>query len=127
MSNVVLDASALLALVSQEPGHMIVADLLPNSLISAVNLSEFVAKLTEQAMPEQDVQMILAELNLTVIPFEEEQGITAGYLRLITKPYGLSLGDRACLALGLQTQCPVITADRAWAARDIGLDIQVIR
>ena len=111
MSDFVLDASALLALVNQEPGQDMVAELLPRSLVSAVNASELVAKLTDQGIPEDDVQDVLAALDLTVISFDEGQGLIAGYLRPVTKHLGLSLGDRACLALGLQTQCPVVTAD----------------
>ena len=127
MSKVVLDASALLALVNQEPGQDVVAELLPSSLVSAVNASELVAKLTDQGMPEGEVQEVLAALDLTVIPFDEGQGLIAGYLRPVTKHFGLSLGDRACLALGLQTQCPVVTADKAWAKLDLDVEIRVIR
>ncbi|MBE9136490.1 type II toxin-antitoxin system VapC family toxin [Nodosilinea sp. LEGE 07088] len=127
MSEVVLDASALLALVNQEPGQAIVAEVLPWSLVSAVNVSELVAKLTDQGMSEGEIQDVLAALDLTAIPFDEGQGLVAGYLRPVTKHLGLSLGDRACLALGLQTQCLVVTADKAWAKLDIGVEIQVIR
>jgi PIN domain nuclease of toxin-antitoxin system len=127
VSKVVLDASALLALVNQEPGQAAVAELLPRSLVSAVNASELVAKLTDQGMPENEIQDVLVALNLTVVPFDEGQGLIAGYLRPVTKHLGLSLGDRACLALGLQTQCPVVTADKAWAKLEVGVGIQVIR
>lgn len=127
MNKVVLDASALLALVNQEPGQEVVANLVPRSVISAVNFSELVAKLTEQGIPEKEVQNILAALNLAVIPFDQVQGLMAGYLRPVTKPLGLSLGDRACLALGLQTQNLVVTADKAWSQLELDLDIQIIR
>jgi PIN domain nuclease of toxin-antitoxin system len=127
VSKVVLDASALLALVNQEPGQAVVAELLPRSLVSVVNASELVAKLTDQGMPENEIQDVLVALNLTVVPFDEGQGLIAGYLRPVTKHLGLSLGDRACLALGLQTQCPVVTADKAWAKLEVGVGIQVIR
>jgi PIN domain nuclease of toxin-antitoxin system len=127
VSDFVLDASALLALVNQEPGQDMVAELLPRSLVSAVNASELVAKLTDQGIPEDDVQDVLAALDLTVISFDEGQGLIAGYLRPVTKHLGLSLGDRACLALGLQTQCPVVTADKAWVKLELGIEIRVIR
>jgi ribonuclease VapC len=127
VGNVVLDASALLALVNQEPGQDIVAAVLPRSLVSAVNASELVAKLTDQGMPENEVQDVLAALNLAVVPFDEGQGLVAGYLRAVTKHLRLSLGDRACLALGLQAQCPVVTADKAWAKLELGVEVQVIR
>jgi PIN domain nuclease of toxin-antitoxin system len=127
VSDFVLDASALLALVNQEPGQDMVAELLPRSLVSAVNASELVAKLTDQGMPADEVRDVLAALDLTVISFDEGQGLIAGYLRSVTRHLGLSLGDRACLALGLKTQCPVVTADKAWAKLELSVEIQVIR
>ena len=78
-------------------------------------------------MPENEVQDVLAALNLAVVPFDEGQGLVAGYLRAVTKHLRLSLGDRACLALGLQAQCPVVTADKAWAKLELGVEVQVIR
>jgi PIN domain nuclease of toxin-antitoxin system len=127
VSEVVLDASALLALVNQEPGQEIVAEVLPKSVVSAVNASELVAKLTDQGMPENEIQEVVTALKLKVVSFDEQQGLVAGYLRPVTKHLGLSLGDRACLALGLQTKYKVVTADKAWANLDIGVEIQVIR
>jgi PIN domain nuclease of toxin-antitoxin system len=85
VNKVVLDASALLALVNQEAGQEVVAELLPRSVVSAVNVSELVAKLTEQGIPEDTVQGLLVALELTVIPFDEGQGLVAGYLRAATK------------------------------------------
>jgi len=73
-----------------------------------------VAKLTDQAIPDREINEVLAELALTVMAFDEAQGLIAGQLRSLTRPFGLSLGDRACLALGLHTQYPVLTADRDW-------------
>jgi PIN domain nuclease of toxin-antitoxin system len=70
VSKVVLDASALLALVNQEPGQAVVAELLPRSLVSVVNASELVAKLTDQGMPENEIQDVLVALNLTVSRWE---------------------------------------------------------
>ncbi|ASC70942.1 hypothetical protein XM38_018910 [Halomicronema hongdechloris C2206] len=124
MSKVVLDASALLALVNQEPGQAIVAELLSRSWVSAVNASELV---TDQGMSETEVQQVLTALNLQVVPFDERQGLMAGYLRSVTKHLGLSLGDRACLALGFLQWCKMITADKAWAKLELGVEIQVIR
>lgn len=137
MSKFVLDASALLALVNQEPGQDIVAEVLAQAWVSAVNASELVAKLTDQSLSEAEVKEVLAALNLQmlnlqmlnlqIVAFDERQELMAGYLRSLTKHLGLSLGDRACLALGLQQQCRVITADKAWAKLDLGIEIQVIR
>lgn len=78
MSKFVVDASALLALVNQEPRQETMAEILPNALVSAVNLSELVAKLTDQAIPDKEINEVLAELALTVMAFDEAQGLIAG-------------------------------------------------
>ncbi|MBE7380331.1 MAG: type II toxin-antitoxin system VapC family toxin [Leptolyngbya sp. SIO1E4] len=127
MSSAILDASALLALINQESGATAVAETLPIALIGAVNFSEVAAKLITQGLPEDEIREIFSDLHLPVIPFDEQQALRTGLLRVKTKQFGLSLGDRACLALGLEMQCPVLTADRAWAELDIDVEIQVIR
>ncbi|GAB4462675.1 MAG: PIN domain-containing protein [Elainellaceae cyanobacterium] len=106
MSKVVLDASALLALVNQEPGQEVVAEFLPQSLVSAVNVSEFVAKLIDQGMPENEVQDILKALDLTVTLFDSQHGVIAGCLRAMTRHWGLSLGDRAVPSFGIADSLP---------------------
>ncbi|RUT08945.1 hypothetical protein DSM106972_009980 [Dulcicalothrix desertica PCC 7102] len=127
MSEVVLDASAVLALLKQETGSEQVATYIPQAAISSVNYSEVVAKLADAGVPELTVQKILGNLNLEVIAFDLEQAIKAGMLRPLTKIIGLSFGDRACLGLGLFLSQPVITADRQWQNLNLGIDIQVIR
>jgi PIN domain nuclease of toxin-antitoxin system len=127
MSNVVFDASAVLALLNQEQGSEAITALIPDAVISAVNLSEVIAKLAEAGIPEANIQQILDHLNLEVIPFNDQQALTAGLLRPSTKSVGLSLGDRACLALGTLLNLPVITSDRAWSNLQLNLDIRVIR
>jgi len=112
VSEAVLDASALLALLNAEPGHEEVARVVPRAAISTVNFSEVVAKLAENGMPETTIREVLEGLALEVHDFGRELAYRAGLLRLRTKQKGLSLGDRTCLALGEQLRLPVLTTDR---------------
>jgi PIN domain nuclease of toxin-antitoxin system len=95
--------------------------------ISAVNLSEVVAKLAEHGMPEPAIHSALEGLGLKVIDLDRDLAYRAGMLRPPTKALGLSLGDRACLALGLQSDAPVVTADRVWSELELPFDVLVIR
>ena len=119
----VLDASALLAAMLQERGAQQVEGKLADARIGAVNLSEVVAKLQERGVPDDVIDDSLAELDLIVVPFDAEQGIMAGKLRRDTRAAGLSLGDRACLALAAILEATAITTDGAW--RDLKLPIEI--
>lgn len=123
----VADASAILALLKQEPFSKLDPRRLFRATISAVNLSEVLERLCFGGLSETEAEQVVAELNLKVADFDEPQARLAAYLRARTRRAGLSLGDRACLALGLRLGCPVITADRAWARLDVGVDIVLIR
>ncbi|HEY3129660.1 MAG TPA: type II toxin-antitoxin system VapC family toxin [Acidobacteriota bacterium] len=128
MSNrVVLDASALLALLNSEEGSKAVGASLPGAAMSAVNVSEVVAKLTEAGMPEKPIRLALTGLGLDIFPFDEECAFATGLLRKETKQVGLSLADRACLALAQRLSVDVLTTDRGWKAVKLGVRIQVIR
>ena len=127
MAEVVVDASALLALLNAESGADIVAQAIPGAAISAVNLSEVVAKLSEAGMPESAIHRSLQPLGLEVIPFDEEQAYQAGFMRVSTKGTGLSLGDRGCLGLALKLGLPVLTADKTWLELSIGVTVKIIR
>lgn len=124
---VVLDSSALLCLLNDEPGVARVAAALPNAAISAVNLSEAVAKLRERGLSAVEVRAALAGLSLDVRPFAGEQAYAAGDLRPATRALGLSLGDRACLALAAELGQPALTADRDWSKLELGIEIEVVR
>lgn len=127
MSEVILDASALLALLNGEPGHEQVASVLSGSIIGTVNLSEVMAKLVENGMPESQAMSTLHDLDLEIIPFDTDLALRAGALCPRTKPIGMSLGDRACIALGMRLSLPVLTTDRNWQALASEVEIQVIR
>jgi len=125
--DIVADASAVLALLIGEPFTRFDPQLLTNAAISAVNLSEVLARLLDLGMPESDAASALATLNLRVVAFDRPQAQAAARLRAATRHAGLSLGDRACLALGRHLAGPVVTADRAWASVDVGVEIVLIR
>ena len=127
MTSVVLDASALLAMLNSEPGSGAVQESLPGAAISAVNLSEVISKLSERGMPEPAIRAALEGLGLEVHPFDADAAYSTARLRTATKPYGLSLGDRTCLALGLALKAPVLTADRTWKKLKLGVKIRAIR
>lgn len=127
MKKTVLDATAVLALLNDEPGAGTVAPLLPQAVISTVNLAEVVGKLAETGMPEGMIKSVLGELGLMVIPFDEDLALSTGLLRPATSDYGLSLGDRACLALGQHLRRPMLTADRMWKTLKLDVEIQMIR
>lgn len=127
MPETVIDASALLALLNAEPGADVVAEALPGGVISAVNLSEVVAKLRDAGMPEKTIHQALQPLGIEIVPFDEEQAYQAGLLRVATQDMGVSLGDRACLSLAKKLGVVALTADRVWAGLSVGVTIKVIR
>ncbi len=127
MSEHVLDASALLAVMLGERGAEEVLERIPGAVIGAVNLAEVVAKLQERGVPDAEIDREIAELDLPVIPFDAAQAMAAGKLRARTRPLGLSLGDRACLALAMARDVPAVTTDRGWMALDVGAKVIVAR
>ncbi len=128
MKRGVLDASALLALLNREPGSEQVASVVADgAAISAVNLSEVVAKLCEVDMPEAIVHDVLDLLGLEIVDFDTDQAYQTGLLRALTRHAGLSLGDRACLVLARQLDLPALTTDRVWESLTVGVTVQVIR
>lgn len=127
MAEIVLDASALLALLQSERGHQKVAAVLSRSKVSAINLAEACSHLTDLGKPMAEARSTLGRLNLDIVPFDEEQALEAARLRPLTRSLGLSLSDRACLALARLRRLPAMTADRAWGRLHIGVQVTVIR
>jgi len=128
MSRAVLDASALMAAINQEPGsEKLTPAFLRTAAASAVNVAEVYGKLLHRGfLPEHAWYAATAALERG-IEFTTEQARIAGDLVPITKSLGLSLGDRACLALGITLSAPVYTADRSWKNLDVGVPIHAIR
>jgi ribonuclease VapC len=127
MNNCVLDASAILALLNDETGAGMVQELLPLAIVSAVNYAEVVARLSFLGMPENEIHQALDILGLNIIPLDQDLSFRTGSLASVTKRYGLSLGDRACLALALKTGYSAVTSDRIWQDLDIQVDVKIIR
>jgi ribonuclease VapC len=124
----VLDASALLAVIYEERGSAAVTDFMAEgAAISTVNLAEVAAKLHEAGQVDMAIRAMITSLRLETIAFDTTLAYRAGALRLVTKSLGLSLGDRACLALAQQLGVPAITTDRAWAWLSLDIPIHVIR
>jgi PIN domain nuclease of toxin-antitoxin system len=127
MTLAVLDASALMALMLNEPGSDVVAANLDGAMISAVNLAEVGAKMLERGSALDLVETEVRAAQIAVVPFDEAHAIETARLRPLTKERGLSLGDRACLALAGLTGRRALTADREWAELGLHLDIRPIR
>ena len=128
MNRIVVDASVLLAVIHREPGsEKLTAELLDNAAVSTVNLAEVQTKLLGRGWtPDEAWEDATATVRDTE-EFTAEQAKTAGNLVAQTRPLGLSLGDRACLALALEMKAPVYTADRSWKKLKLGVQIHVIR
>jgi PIN domain nuclease of toxin-antitoxin system len=124
---IVLDASAVLAAMLREPGSDSVNARLDDSVICSVNAAEIVSKLLDKGYPKADVLDQFTALRLAVIDFDEGLALLAGTLRPSTRRKGLSLGDRACLALAIREDATALTADRSWTDLDVGCKIEVIR
>jgi ribonuclease VapC len=127
VSEIVLDASALIAVLREEPGAATVEAVLDAAAVSTVSLSEVQAKLVERGTPAELAWSWLLDLDLAVIDFDAAQARMAGDLRYLTRARGLSLGDRACLALARALGVPAMTADRAWAGLKVGIEIRSVR
>jgi PIN domain nuclease of toxin-antitoxin system len=123
----VLDASALLAILNQEPGSAPYTPAVGESLISAVNFSEVIAKLADIGMDESEVRQVLEPLDLEVVPFDTPQAWAAGLLRPATRSAGLSFADRACVALATQAKLPALTIDHAWKRLRLPIQIRLLR
>ncbi|MFM8454123.1 MAG: type II toxin-antitoxin system VapC family toxin [Gammaproteobacteria bacterium] len=129
MSKCVLDASVILALLNSEPGAKKAESLIPKSIVSAVNVSEVSAELNSKLNIEiSECKNILRTLCSEVYDFDFEQAILCSELKKQTKKQGLSLGDRACIALGIHLNLPIYTADKVWMQLDLkNCDINLIR
>jgi ribonuclease VapC len=127
VAEVVLDASALLAFLQREPGLERVRQALPDAVIGSVNYAEVVTKLVQWGAPADRVAERLGDLDLTVLAFDRDLAFEAGALHARTKRLGLSLGDRACLALAGALGAPVLTTDRAWRRTELGVEVELLR
>jgi PIN domain nuclease of toxin-antitoxin system len=124
---VVLDASAVLAVLNQETGAEVVMDRLPGSMMSLVNAVEVGTKLVDGGMTIEAAREAMDLLEIAMVELDKPLAETTIRLRQKTRAVGLSLADRACLALALQEKAVAVTADRIWAGLDVGCEIELIR
>lgn len=127
MSEVVLDASVIIAAVLREPGgERAVGHSLP-PLVSAVNYAEVLTRLVDLGRHSNAVHEALSLVPMEIVGFEQRHAEISAELRSETKPYGLSLGDRACLALAISRKAKALTADRAWERIALPIEIEFVR
>lgn len=127
MTSIVVDSSAVLALMRHEPGAAKVQSYIGDALISTVNLAEVLSKLHTFGFTMKSARDDFYGLYFAVADFTPDLAEDAAALILDTRSSGLSLGDRACLALARREGLPVLTADRAWKDLQVGVEIELIR
>jgi len=127
VSSVVLDASALLAVLRREPGREVVEPLLVGAAVSAVNYSEVIKKAVEAGGKASETRAVLRLMDLVVFAFDEPQAVAAGALFEQTRMLGLSFADRACLGLGIAHRWPVVTAEKKFAEAGLPVEVRLIR
>jgi PIN domain nuclease of toxin-antitoxin system len=124
---IIVDASAVMAIIRREEGRDRVAEALANAIVSTVSFAEVVGKLVLHGMPAALAKAEFESLGVPTVPFDDVQAFEAGKLRRHSHHLQLSLADRACLALARLRNLPVLTADRKWSKLRIGVDIRQIR
>lgn len=123
----VLDASALLAMLHAEPGSETVEAHLDRAAMSSVTWSEVVQKSLQRAVDVDGMRQDLEALGLAILPFDADDAEATARLWPILRGGGLSLGDRACIALAARLRLPVLTADEMWEELELEIRINVIR
>jgi PIN domain nuclease of toxin-antitoxin system len=126
-SEVVLDASAVLADIYGEAGSEVVRQTAAHARLSAVNLAEVVTKLIDDGMPPDEADDLARRLRWAIEPVDADRALLCGLLYEKTRRTGVSLGDRFCLVLGQELGAPVLTADRRWATLDLDVEVRLIR
>ncbi len=126
-NKVLLDASALLAVLHSEAGAEVVEEALEEAAMSTVNWSEVYQRWVARGVDVGGLRADVEALGLDILPFTVDDAEQAAELSTATRQLGLSLGDRACLALARRLALPALTADRAWLDLDIGIDVRPIR
>lgn len=127
MTEVVLDASAILAFLRREPGAEVVRPHLRGGKLSTVNACEVLAKSLVLGIAIDATEQVMDALEVERVPFDDAQAALAAAMLPLTKEHGLSLADRACLALAKVAGLPVLTADRRWQQVKHGVEVKLIR
>ena len=127
-NKIVLDASAFLALAQEEKGSEVIKPLLNFAVMSTVNIAEALTVLQRSNIELEDAMNLINDIISTIIPFDLEQAVEVARLNQFVKHKGLSLGDHACIAIGIKLSAPIYTADKAWAELELDkANIQLIR
>jgi PIN domain nuclease of toxin-antitoxin system len=128
---IVIDTSAVIALINREEGFEVVEKRIGNAIISSVNFSEVITVANRELFEAEEERAeglkLIRNTFSHIIEFDAEQAIIAASFDPLTRKYGLSLGDRSCLALAQQQKLPVLTADKIWKDLDFGIKVQLIR
>jgi len=124
---IVLDASVVLAGTFNEPGAEVLLAMDRDTAISVVNLGEVVTKLTERAFADDEINALIQPFREISRALTETQAFQAGLWRRETRKFGLSMGDRCCLALAKELGAEVYTTERVWAQLDLGVKVRVVR
>lgn len=127
MSEFVLDSSTLLAVLLGEPGTDDILDDVAGSFISTVNLAEVYSKSRDVGLSMEALTWAVSQLRVRSVALDEPQALVIGTLREKTRRRGLSLGDRACLALSYTKKLPALTADEDWTHCDLDIEVRLIR
>ena len=129
MGALVLDSSVVLAAILGERGGDAVFDRLDEAAVSTVNVAEVYSYAAINALPTEAIDAFIDETGIEIVPFAQDQAVLAGRLANTTRPAGLSLGDRACLALAALRKAEALTADHAWerVAEDVGVRVTMLR
>ena len=122
--SVVFDSSALLAIVFREDGAEAAERRLSSGIVSVVNASEVIARLVDYGTSGEDARNELLNFGLEIRPFDTALAVAAGQLCAATREKGLSLGDRACVALAIREQAGIVTADRGWTGLDLDVEVE---
>lgn len=124
---VAIDASVALILYFRESGFEAANDLARGSIISTVNVAEVLTRLARVGAPAAEATRALSRVDIDIVPFTLDHARRVAELAPLTRPAGLSLGDRACLALAMERGVPAATADRAWQDLALGVEVVVVR
>ena len=117
----------MLASINGEPGFEAVDAVVEGASVSSVNIAEVATKLALRGAGAAEIDATIAAFRIVIEPFDARRATEAGLLVVRTRHRGLSLADRACLALAIEFASPVLTADRAWASLAIGIEVRLIR
>jgi len=128
MSKVVFDSSALIALFAKENGYQLIKTHMKDGIISSVNIAEVYKYCIEtQNLTEEEAKTLIQLSDIKIIDFCSQQALISAKIIHDTKLYGLSLGDRACIALAILKKCPILTCDKIWKKLDLNVEFIMAR